>query len=96
MYVEKIKISYIYYLVIGFLGSNLIKQDNYRIDRLFKQYFTGWVLNWVKENIDSNYEKNSFFWYRMLIEISDSEENAVELFFELSENFFEECRKKSF
>lgn len=90
MYVEKLEINYIYYLVIGFLGSNLMKGDIYKIDRIFHKHFVGWVIKWVQENVDSNYVKKSFYWHHIFIAITDSEEDAVKLFFELSEKFFEE------
>ena len=92
MYVEKLDMHYIYYLIVGFLGSNLKEGDSYKIDRIFHRHFIGWLIKWVKENVDSNYEKKSFYWHHIFIEITDNEEDAVKLFFELSEKFFKEYK----
>lgn len=88
MYIEEIKIEYIYYLVNGFLGSNLINGRTYNSDQKFKTYFSGWVLNWITKNLDKNYERKSFFWYHFLRDVTNSEGEAVELFFELCSIFF--------
>lgn len=90
MYIEEIKIEYIYYLVVGFIGSNLINGRTYNSDQKFKEYFSGWLLNWVTKNLDKNYERKSFFWYHILCDVTDSESEAVELFFELCSIFFEQ------
>ena len=96
MYVEKLDINYVNYIVIGFLISNLMKDDSYKIDKIFHRHFIGWLIKWVKENVDSNYKKKSFYWHHIFIEITDNEEDAVKLFFELSEKFFEECKLQTY
>lgn len=93
MYIEEIRLDYIYYLVIGFLGSNLINKDSCIIDQNFKSHFFKWVLKWVKKNVDKEYEQKSFFWYHIFNEITSNEEEAVELFFNLCDEFFEEFKK---
>lgn len=60
MLVEEVRIDYLFYLIFGFLGSNLMKEQCY-IDQKFRNYFYDWVINWVKNNIDEKYECNSFF-----------------------------------
>lgn len=92
MYVEEVKIEYIYYLIVGFLGSNLINQRGYDIDQNFKSNFMQWVYDWVLKNVNRDYERKSFFWYHIIKEITNSEEEAVNLFFELSDTFFRECK----
>lgn len=39
MYIEEIKLEYIYYLVIGFIGSNLINGRTYNSDQKLKNIF---------------------------------------------------------
>ena len=89
MYVEEIRLDYIFYLIFGFLGSNMINGSIYNTDQKFKIYFSDWVLNWITNNIDKSYEQKSFFWYHYLCDVTNSEEEAVELFFKLSSIFFE-------
>ena len=90
MYVEDIKLDYIYYLIIGFLGSNLINKKGNNIDQIYKSFFCQWMLKWVKENVNENYERKSFFWYNIIRDVTNSEDEAVQLFFELTDKFFEE------
>ena len=90
MYVEEIKIEYIYYLVVGFLGSNLINKAGYSIDDKFHAHFYHWVLDWIKKNVDKNYDKVNFFWCNFFKDITDNEEEAVQMFFKLCDEFFEE------
>ena len=85
MYVEELRLDYIYYIIIGFLGSNLMN----------KNYFPNWLLEWVRKNKNEYYEKRSFYWYHILIDVTNSEEEAIMLFFELSDKFFEEEISKS-
>ena len=90
MYVEEVKLDYIYYLLMGFLGSNMVNRSGSKIDQTFKIYFSNWVLEWVKKNVNENYERRSFFWYHILTDITNSEREATELFFQLSNEFFQE------
>ena len=90
MYVEEIRMDYIYYLVIGYLGSNLVNKRDYSVDLEFKRHFDNWLIEWVRKNVDKNYEYHGFIWYKILIDVTKSEREAVELFFSLSEKFFSE------
>ena len=92
MYVEKVRIDYIYYLIKGYLGGCLDKKQN--IDVAFHSKFYQWVLKWINDNTQKNFDKRaSFHWHNILTEISTDEKEAVELFFKLSKQFFEEYRK---
>ena len=92
MYVDEVRIDYIFYLIFGYLGSNLMKEQCY-IDEQFRNCFFDWVLNWVKLNIDENYECTSFFWYHIIKDVTDTESEAVEMFFNLSNKFFAQLDK---
>lgn len=91
MFVEEIRLDYLYYLIWGYLGSNLMKGYS-GIDEKFQAHFYNYVLEWVRKNVDENYERNSFFWYHIIRDVTNTEEEAVDLFFKLSEKFFEEIR----
>lgn len=94
MYVEEVRLDYIYYLVIGYLGSNLINESGCSIDRKFKAHFSNWVLEWVRKNVDESYERKSFFWYQILNDVTSNENEATDLFFKLSNIFFQEVDLK--
>ena len=95
MYVEELRLDYIYYIIIGFLGSNLMNKNACSLDQAYKNYFPNWLLEWVRKNKNEYYEKRSFYWYHILIDVTNSEEEAIMLFFELSDKFFEEEISKS-
>ena len=94
MYVEEVRVDYIYYLVSGFLGSNLINESGCSIDRKFKAHFSNWVLEWVRKNVDESYDRKSFFWYQILNDVTRNENEATDLFFKLSNIFFQEVDLK--
>ena len=48
MYVEEIKIEYIYYLVVGFLGSNRINKAGYSMHIFTIGYWIGLRKMWIK------------------------------------------------
>lgn len=89
MFVEEVRLDYLYYLIFGYLGSNLMKEYS-DIDEKFSAHFYNYVLEWVRKNVDENYERNSFFWYHIIRDVTNTEEEAVDLFFMLCEIFFEE------
>lgn len=92
MYVESVRIDYIFYLLKGYVGSNLVYKDD--IDVAFHSRFYLWVLNWANENTDKKFEMDEgFYWHNILTEISFDEKEAVELFFKLSKEFFDKCKK---
>lgn len=88
MYVDEVKIEYIYHFLFGYSMGNREKESE--SDKIFRLAFSKWFFGWIIKNLDSNYENQSFVWYHMLIDVTNSAEEAVELFFQLSEKFFEE------
>lgn len=90
MYVEEMRLDYIYYLVIGYLGCNLINKTDCVIDQKFKSHFPNWLIRWVKANVDESYERQSFFWHHILRDVTCNESEAIELFFKLCNEFFKE------
>ena len=95
MYVEQIRIDYIFYLLKGYVGSNLSIEEKKEIDYTFKQKFYQWVLAWANKNTDKVFETSeSYYWHKILSEVSDSEQSAVNLFFELCDTFFEEYHRE--
>lgn len=95
MYVEQIRIDYIFYLLKGYVGSNLSIEEKKEIDYTFHSKFYQWVLAWTNKNTDKVFETSeSYYWHKILSEVSDSEQSAVNLFFELCDTFFEEYHRE--
>ena len=91
MYVEQIRIDYVFYLLKGYVGSNLSINETKGIDYAFHTRFYKWVLAWANKNTDKTFKASeAYYWHNILSEISDSDESAVILFFKLCELFFDE------
>jgi len=87
MFVFPVRVDYIYYYLMGFAASqNRNNPDD--VDLAFKNDFYYWAYNWIIKNKDSQYELNAAFWYHMFQDVTKEENEAVELFFKLSEEFF--------
>jgi len=64
------------------------------VDKIFKSYFTHWLLDWIAKNVDSKYEKEEAFWYHDFISVTNSDQAAVDLFFKTSKEFFDDYKNK--
>lgn len=94
MYVEEVRLDYIYYLISGYVCSVLINKGGCNIDREFKEKFLDWTVKWVRENLDENYEKKHFWWYCVVYDVTSNEKEAIDLFFKLCDRFFQEFERK--
>ena len=94
MYIEALRIEYIYHLLTGFHLSNVSNKNYNDVDRCFHSFFKKWILQWIRKNKNPDYDVESFYWHHFIKDITESEEEAVELFFQLSEQFFEEYHSK--
>ena len=93
MYLKEEKIEYIYYLLSGYCGANnLEKKDD--IDSKFMIWFGKWLIWWIQENIDKDYEIKTAFWYEDIKRISKDENNECVLFYELCQKFYDDYMDK--
>lgn len=90
MYIETLRIENIHHLLRGFHLSSVVNKTCEPLDNYFNVYFIKWVLQWIRKNKNPNYDVESFYWHHFIKDITESEEEAIELFFQLSEQFFEE------
>jgi len=93
MYVKEERIDYIYYLLSGYCGSNVNLEDD-DINRKFRLWFWKWLLQWIEENVDAEYEPKSCYWYDDIKAIAGDEKKEVPLFYELCDMFFEDYNEK--
>lgn len=78
-----------YHFISGYLGRVLANgKEDFRIP--FKRLMFDWISEWIEENIDKNYEPKDFCWYRMIYELTNSESEAVELFFKICDEILYE------
>ena len=95
MYLQEEKIDYIYHFFIGYCGLARHYGDYTEdMDKHFVTWFVQWLNNWIIENYDKNYEFKTFHWNETIKEITQSEEEAVQLFYELCEQFFSDYEEK--
>ena len=97
MYLEEERLDYLYHLILGYVGSNLANEKNYKEDLKFVSYFSRWLLAWVRSHMNQNYEPKTMIWYHAIKDVTSSENEAIELFFKLCDEFFqldEETLKK--
>jgi len=100
MYVLSVKVEVIDSFIRGFLYSDRIRYDNYVFDYasadcVFASFFDKWVFQWVINNINKDYKLESLSWTVMLKSVTKDEDEAVKLFFLLSDIFFQCFHEKA-
>lgn len=94
MFVEEERLDYIWYFTSGYAGhSSMIKENNI-INEKYHTQFPHWLPKWIKKNKDNTYEVHTYSVCEMIYEITSSEKEAVELYYELIEKFFEEIKEE--
>ena len=94
MYVFPVKVESINSYLNGFLSGTRSQNDNYVFDYasvncVFGSFFGRWAFQWVINNINSEYKFESHLWFVMLKSVTKDEDEAVKLFFLLSDIFFQ-------
>lgn len=95
MYIEEKRIDYIYYLISGYCGANykLLNEDD--MNSRFSSWFGKWLLQWIEENIDTEYTPNTVIWYYYIKWLAKDEQQEFTLFFDLCKMFFEDYKNKT-
>ncbi len=94
MYIEEDKLEYLFHFIFGYCGA-LHEFCDDEMDLPFNNWFWRWLINWIEENMDPDYEPKSVFWYKEIRKIAGDENKEFEVFFELSEQFFYEYESKT-
>ena len=89
VFVEEERLDYVYYLVCGHLGCNLKNKMNYKEDLNFSSFFPRWLLIWVRDHVDKNYEVRNLVWYHIIEDVTNTDNEALALFFKLCDEFFQ-------
>ena len=63
------------------------KMDN-KEDEKFILYFSKWIWAWIRNNVDKSFEEKPL-WYHTLQAVTNSDSEAIELFFKLCDEFFQ-------
>lgn len=88
MYLQEEKIDYMYHFLEGHCGLARRYSMTSEMDKHFGSWFVKWLNKWVVENYDNMHEFKTFYWNDTLKEITKNEEEAVQLFYKLCEQFF--------
>lgn len=51
------------------------------MDKMFCCWFWKWLVKWITDNIDSEYQTKSAVWYEDIKEIAGDEKKEINLFF---------------
>lgn len=90
MYLEDMKLDYIYHFIFGYLMSIKVNGKESVRGISFARYMFYWILEWIVKNIDASYKPKDFHWHHIIYEVTNSEDEAVELFFKISDEIFHE------
>lgn len=94
MYVKEEKLEYIYYYILGYCSaSHHFSTDE--MDKMFCCWFWKWLVKWIEDNVNSEYQTKSAIWYDDIRNIAENENEEIELFFRLSREFFEDYKNKT-
>jgi len=95
MYVHEVRLDYIYYLIAGSLGSNIGSRDVQNIDIAFKRDFNQWVEEWIYEKKEIDFRRKVVVWHKIISSCANGDEEAVNLFYQISSEFFEVYHKEN-
>lgn len=93
MFMKDVRLDYIYYIIAGYCGAQRDDAENI-LDKKFCGWFTKWLQIWIQENSKIDTLPNSTWWYETLLMSSENEEEAIKLFFDLCELFFNDFYHK--
>ena len=96
MFVDENRMDYIEHVIYGFVSCNLLNKRGDNVDMQFHTFFWKWMVTWIKINIDGNYEEKYYSWNKTLKDVTSNEAEAIELFFQLCDLFFDEYENKEF
>lgn len=94
MFIDEIRIDYIFFLLFGYNGAIRTNYAGCSINDIFHLYFQDWVVKWIQKNVDEQYEKSNIFWYHAFQDVTDSNSDAVDMFFSCAKDFFEAVHLK--
>ncbi len=93
MFVKEERIEYIYYFLFGYCAANNKLSDN-DIEQKFCYWFGKWLIMWIEDNVDAEYEPQTAYWYDDIKNITRKGQNEVTIFFYLCKGFFEDYKNK--
>ncbi|MBP1042401.1 hypothetical protein I6N95_15380 [Vagococcus sp. BWB3-3] len=88
MFIEELKLKNLYFLLGGYIGCALTTGISTEIDEVFKKDFSQWTKEWLGLNVAMDFSNDCLSWYKMYQKASETEEEALELFFKSSQEFF--------
>ncbi len=93
MYVQEEKISYISHLLMGYCLAASHNNVPSEMDKHFWAWFGSWLDNWIKIKYSKDFEFKAY-WFETLKDITQDEREAVQLFYKLCKQFFDDYEEK--
>lgn len=88
MYMEEVRIDYIFYILKGYLSGTLDNKKN----STFHSNFYRWLVEWMNNNTEYCFKiQEGFYWHNIFTQVTSNNGEAVALFFQLCRSFFDEC-----
>lgn len=98
MYLEKEDLSCVTNYVNGYLLHSVLMREENEINDLYINRFPSWIMEWGKKNVNEskmeNYAENKFLVNEVIKAVAGSEEEAMQLYYQLTEFFFEEISRE--
>lgn len=93
-FVHEVRADYIEYVIEGFLCCNTMYDRADDEEKCYHCYFIDWITEWINKNIDKKYRRKSALWHQVLRDVTNDEQETVDLFFKLSELYFKQYEEK--
>ncbi|MCB5955327.1 hypothetical protein [Enterococcus sp. CWB-B31] len=93
MYIAEIRIDYLYHFLLGRISAVMRTDLIEDIDLVFKRNFSRWTEEWMLEKFGKKYDE--LFWYKWFQKAAKTDQEAMELFFEASKEFFDDYHKNN-
>lgn len=94
MFVQEERLDYIEHLLMGYCGACHKSNSITEMDKNFNCWFEKWLREWIRVNYNDSYELKTLFWHDAIRDITYDENEAVQLFYKLCEQFFCEYEGK--
>ena len=89
MFMEEKNVTYLYYIIWGYMIGKGGRDNNCDIDIRFRDEFSPWLRKQLKKH-NKNYDYENYTWNKALESITNTSQEAFDMFFSAFWAFFEE------
>lgn len=95
VFVHEVRADYLEYVIEGFMCCNSMYKRTDNEEKCFHSHFVNWLVEWINKNLDNKYRMKSFYWHQILRDVTNDEQEAVDLFFQLCDLYFQQYEKEN-